>query len=123
MIDVNDAAKARLARMTTMKKLNPTFSISDAAAMNSFIEQSFYLSVFGDPYTGVARSDWVQSWFGESESLVQNGVKGEADACIATERLPTSLGWMPRALETNLTTLMPMAKRVQAATPATVVAP
>ena len=68
MIDVNDAAKARLARMTTMKKLNPTFSISDAATMNSFIEQSFYLSVFGDPYTGVARSDWVQSWFGRSNT-------------------------------------------------------
>jgi hypothetical protein len=64
-INVNDAANARLARMTTMKTLNPKFSLNDAGLSGSFLEQSFYLSIFGDPYVGVARSDWVKYWFGE----------------------------------------------------------
>lgn len=82
MTDVNDAVKAQIARMTTMKKLNPAFSISDAATMNSFIEQPFDLSVFGDPYTGVARSDWVQSQFGESHVQERRVIhEGGADIC------------------------------------------
>jgi hypothetical protein len=62
-INVTDAANARFARMTTMKKLNPKFSLSDGAITRSFTEQAFYLSIFGDPYVGVARSDWVLEWF------------------------------------------------------------
>lgn len=64
-IGVTDVAKARLARMDTMKKLNPDFNLTMAGFTGSFVEQSFYLSVFGDPYTAVARSDWVLEWFCE----------------------------------------------------------
>jgi hypothetical protein len=66
MINVTDAANARFARMTTMKKLNPDFGLDDGAVTRSFLEQAFYLSIFGDPYVGVARSDWVLSWFCKS---------------------------------------------------------
>lgn len=60
---MTDAAEARLARMTTMKKLNPDFNLTAAGLTGSFLEQSFYLSIFGDPYIGVAQSDWVLEWF------------------------------------------------------------
>jgi len=103
-INVTDAAEARLARMTTMKKLNPDFHLTMGGLMGSFVEPSFYLSIFGDPHTAVARSDWVLAWF-------------------YFERLPTFLGWTPRKDETNLTTLMAVAKRVMAATPDMVVPP
>jgi hypothetical protein len=48
-----------------------------------------------------------------------------ANPCAITdfERLPTFLGWTPRKEETNLTTLMAVAKRVMAATPDMVVPP
>ena len=62
-INVTDAAEARLARMTTMMNPNPDFSLDAGAESRSFIEQAFYLSIFGDPYIGVAQSDWVLEWF------------------------------------------------------------
>lgn len=42
---------------------------------------------------------------------------------IVAERLPADQGWKPTAQETNLTTLMAMAKRIMAATPDTVIPP
>ncbi|KAK5134439.1 hypothetical protein LTR08_006486 [Meristemomyces frigidus] len=103
-INVTDGANARMARMSTMKKVNPDFNLTTAGHTASFTEQAFYLSIFGDPQTGIAQSDWVLEWF-------------------YAERLPTHLGWKPTAQETNLTTLTAMAKRVMAATPDTVVPP
>lgn len=55
--------------MTTMMKLNPDFNLTAGGSMGSFLEQSFYLSVFGDPYTGVAQSKWVLYWFSEWSML------------------------------------------------------
>ena len=65
-INVTDAAKARLARMTTMMKQDPGFSLDASAESRSLIEQAFYLSIFGDPYIGVAQSKWVLEWFCKS---------------------------------------------------------
>lgn len=73
MINVTDAAAARFARMMTMKVLNPDFNLTAAGLTGSFVEQSFYLSIFGDPYVGVARSDWVKSWFGKCRSILAWG--------------------------------------------------
>ncbi|KAK5123600.1 hypothetical protein LTR85_002638 [Meristemomyces frigidus] len=103
-INVTDGANARLARMTTMMKVNPDFNLTAGGLSASFTEQAFYLSIFGDPQTGIAKSEWVLEWF-------------------YAERLPSHLGWKPTVQETNLTTLMAMAKRVMAATPDTVIPP
>lgn len=122
-INVTDAAEARLARMTTMMKLNPDFSLTMGGLTGSFIEQSFYLSIFGDPYTAVARSDWVLAWFCKYSRLHHQSTRADPCAMTDFERLPTFLGWTPRKDETNLTTLMAVAKRVMAATPDMVVPP
>jgi len=67
--------------------------------MESFTETPFYLTVFGDPVTGVATTKWVNVFFEE-------------------ERLPYAEGWTTRTEETNLTSLGAMAQKVMAATPA-----
>ncbi|TVY84120.1 putative sterigmatocystin biosynthesis peroxidase [Lachnellula suecica] len=99
-IEIPIAAKARLARMNTSNTTNPDFSLDTAAMGATFVESAFYLSVFGDPVTGVAPRNWVNVFFEE-------------------ERLPVAEGWTRRDTETNLTTLMAMAAKIVAATPAT----
>lgn len=51
--------------MTLDKASNPEFSLTDADFMGSFLESSFYLSVFGDAEAGIAKTSWVNYWFGK----------------------------------------------------------
>jgi len=64
-IDIPTAAKARFDRMESDKLLNPGFNLTAAGLMGSFTETPFYLSIFGDPYTGVATTKWVNVFFGK----------------------------------------------------------
>lgn len=48
-----------------MKKVNPDFNLTMSGFTASFTEQAFYLSIFGDPQTGIAKSSWVLEWFCE----------------------------------------------------------
>ncbi|TVY73168.1 putative sterigmatocystin biosynthesis peroxidase [Lachnellula suecica] len=97
-IDIPTAAKARAARINNAKMMNPTFALSTSGTSGSLGETSFYLSVFGDPVTGVAQKNWVNVFFQE-------------------ERLPYAEGWTRRTAETNFTSLGAMSQKIVAATP------
>jgi hypothetical protein len=116
-IDIPTGAKARLARVNTAKAMNPSFHFTDAGLTGSFTETCFYLSVIGDPVTGIAQTNWVNIFFGKLLPFL--GIVLELMSWnTENERLPYAEGWTRRESETNLTSLGIMAKKVMAATPA-----
>lgn len=106
--------------MNTANLTNPAFSLNAGAMSGTFTETSFYLSVFGDPVTGVAPKNWVNVFFRKStNSSFEKLLEAMADLLwhIEEQRLPYAEGWSPRLNETNLPSLDAMSKKVMAATP------
>lgn len=80
------AAKAKFNRVTTEAGRDPEFSYGPTQFILSYGESALYLSTMGDPVTGSAPVDFVQSLFEE-------------------ERLPYEEGWRPTVEPTTLTSL------------------
>ncbi|KAK9773064.1 putative Chloroperoxidase [Seiridium cardinale] len=74
IIDIKEAAAARIARVHTSQATNPTYSMSEVGGAFSVGETAAYIIVLGDKVTGTVKKSFV-------EYLFEN------------ERLPTSLGW------------------------------
>ncbi|SPQ24500.1 692923f1-c2ab-4731-831b-ffa9d9263d66 [Thermothielavioides terrestris] len=74
IIDVQQAANARLARVLTSNATNPTFVLSQIGEAFSFGETAAYILALGDRVSGTVPRQWV-------EYLFEN------------ERLPLELGW------------------------------
>lgn len=92
------AAEARYARVQTESKRDPTFTYGPQQFVLSYGETALYLSTMGDPITGVAPYNYVQSLFEQ-------------------ERLPYELGWTPPTTQTNFGTLAAMIGKLISATP------
>ncbi|KAG0649825.1 sterigmatocystin biosynthesis peroxidase stcC [Hyphodiscus hymeniophilus] len=80
------AAKAKLNRVQTERARDPEFTYTPQQFVLSYGETALYISVMGDPETGVAPLEYVKIFFEE-------------------ERLPYAEGWRPPAKQTNLLTL------------------
>lgn len=80
------AAKAKFNRVTTEAGRDPEFSYGPIQFILSYGESALYLSTMGDPVTGSAPVEFVQSLFEE-------------------ERLPYEEGWRPTVEPTTLTSL------------------
>ncbi|KAF1352026.1 Chloroperoxidase, partial [Delphinella strobiligena] len=80
------AAKAKFNRVTTEAGRDPDFSYGPIQFILSYGESALYLSTMGDPVTGSAPVEFVQSLFEE-------------------ERLPYEEGWRPTVEPTTLTSL------------------
>ena len=64
VIDVQQAANARLARIATSEKDNPAFNLTITAQISPG-EQALYLSAIGNVVNGLANTSWVVYFFGE----------------------------------------------------------
>lgn len=80
------AAKAKLNRVKTETARDPKFTYTPQQFVLSYGETALYISVMGDPETGVAPLEYVKVFFEQ-------------------ERLPYAEGWRPPAKQTNLLTL------------------
>lgn len=83
---IDTAAKAKFQRVTTEAARDPDFSYGPVQFIFSYGETAIYLSTMGDPVTGSAPVEYIQSLFEE-------------------ERLPYEEGWRPTVLPTTLTSL------------------
>ncbi|EXJ75405.1 uncharacterized protein A1O5_02101 [Cladophialophora psammophila CBS 110553] len=71
IIDIETAAKARLARVDTSKATNPTFNLTTTGTLFSFGETAAYIIALGDRETGTVRRAWVEYLFGKNRVTVQ----------------------------------------------------
>ena len=94
--NISSAAHAKYNRVQTQRKVNPTFSYGPREFILSYGETALYLSVMGDPVTGIAPVSYVRSFF-------------------ESERLPYELGWTPPTTQTTLMTLGAMVLQLNAA--------
>ncbi|CCG82228.1 Putative uncharacterized protein [Taphrina deformans PYCC 5710] len=94
--NITSAAKAKYHRLQEQTALNPTLTYTPLQFILSYGETSLYLSVMGDPITGVAPVSYVRSFFEQ-------------------ERLPYELGWTKPATQTNFLTLGAMVLKLNAA--------
>jgi len=90
------AAKAKYARVTTEEGSDPDFTYTPQQFVLSYGETALYISVMGNPVTGVAPLEYVEIFFEE-------------------ERLPYNEGWRPPTTQTNLATLAAMVLELNAA--------
>jgi len=90
------AAKAKYNRVQTEQKRDEEFTYTPQQFILSYGETALYLSVMGDPITGVAPVDYVKVFFEQ-------------------ERLPYAEGWRKPAVQTNLLTLGNMILELNAA--------
>ncbi len=67
-VNIKMAAKARLARINTSKKTNPTYQLSDLGEAFTYGESAAYVVVFGDKKTGTVKRSFVEWLFGEASS-------------------------------------------------------
>ncbi|KAK8129027.1 hypothetical protein PG984_010135 [Apiospora sp. TS-2023a] len=74
VINVRQAAAARLGRMRTSNRTNPAFELNKAGAPASVAETAVYIIAFGDIAAGTVRREVVEYFF-------------------ENERLPFELGW------------------------------
>ncbi|KAK8043184.1 Cloroperoxidase [Apiospora phragmitis] len=74
VIDVRQAAAARLGRVQTANRTNPAFELNKSGSPASTAETSIYLLAFGDVGAGTVRREFVEYFF-------------------ENERLPFELGW------------------------------
>ncbi|KAI1416910.1 Chloroperoxidase [Hypoxylon sp. FL1857] len=80
IVDLNEAVRARLARIATSNATNPTFTLSDLGKTFGLGEIGAFLAVLGDISSATA-------------------VKARLEYFFEHERLPVSLGWKkPRVL-------------------------
>ena len=92
------AAKAKYARVQDSQKRNPTFTYGPREFILSYGETALYLSIMGDPTTGVAPLNYVKIFFEQ-------------------ERLPYKEGWRKPAQQTTLLTIGNMINQLYAASP------
>lgn len=90
------AAKAKYNRVVTEEGRDPKFTYGPLQFILSYGETALYLSVMGDPTSGVAPLKYVKIFFEE-------------------ERLPYNEGWRPPKAQTNLATLGTMILELNAA--------
>lgn len=83
---ISTAAKAKYQRVTTEAARDPEFSYGPVQFIFSYGETAIYLSTMGDPTTGSAPVNFIQSLFEE-------------------ERLPYEQGWRPTTEPTTLFSL------------------
>lgn len=90
------ASKAKYSRVQNSRAINPTFTYGPREFILSYGETSLYLQTMSDPYSGVARVDFIKYFF-------------------EYERLPTALGWKPSNQTITLLTLGQMIMELYAA--------
>jgi len=90
------AAMAKYNRVQTEQSRDPKFTYTPQQFVLSYGETALYLSVMGDPITGIAPVDYVKIFFEQ-------------------ERLPYAEGWRKPATQTNLATLGAMVLELNAA--------
>lgn len=90
------AAAAKYARVKFEQGNDSRFTYQAQQFLLSYSETALYLSVLGDPVSGVANVDWVKVFFQE-------------------ERLPYEEGWRRGGSKTNLSTLAAMTLKLVAA--------
>jgi hypothetical protein len=96
LIDIQQAANARLGRILDSAKYNPRFTMSERASQFAAGEGAAYLIIFGDRSNYTARKDLVTYLFGESKHLINETLLdmcGLLTEMTENERLPTELGW------------------------------
>ena len=96
--NISQAAKARHARFSDSQSKNPTFICGLREFIFSYGETALYLQALSDPFSGVARVDYLKYWF-------------------ENERLPYSLGWRPSVEPITLETLGQMVIELFASNP------
>jgi hypothetical protein len=120
IINIEMAAKARLARIKTSAATNPTYQLSELGSQFAFGESVAYVLFMGDKTSATANRSWVE-WFFEHErlpvhfgwkrpptlfqendltrymGLIQNITKGLGDvkpvALQPAKRIPTHFGF------------------------------
>jgi hypothetical protein len=90
------AGPVRAARLAASASTNPDITYLPPQAVLAYGEAALFLSVMGDPVTGLAPAAYVDSFFEKEE-------------------LPYALGWRPPAVQTTFATLALLAPRVLAA--------
>jgi hypothetical protein len=80
-------------RLADSASRNPSITYLPQQAVLAYGEAALFLSVMGDPITGIARSSFVDSFFEK-------------------ERLPYELGWRPSVAQTNFPSLALLASRI-----------
>lgn len=95
------AAKARYNRILVEEARDPQFSFGPAQLLFQSAETALYLSVMGNPTTGVAPVKYVRSLFEQ-------------------EKLPYELGWTPPTQQTTLFSLGNMLPQIFSATGETI---
>lgn len=90
------AAKAKYNRVLTEKARDPDFTYGLVQFIFSYGETAIYLSVMGDPKTGIAPVEYIKVLFEQ-------------------ERLPYEEGWRPTAEPTTLSSLAGMIFELNAA--------
>ena len=96
--NIEQAAKARHLRFNDSQARNPTFVYGLREFIFSYGETAIYLQALSDPFSGVAKVDYLKQWFQE-------------------ERLPYNLGWRPSQRPITLDTLGQMVLELFAANP------
>lgn len=67
VINVRQAAAARLGRIQTSNRTNPAFELNKAGAPASVAETAVYLIAFGDIDAGTVRREVVEYFFGKTD--------------------------------------------------------
>ncbi|RYP66388.1 hypothetical protein DL769_006050 [Monosporascus sp. CRB-8-3] len=98
IIDVQQAANARWARVETSNATNPNFTLSTLGERFSYGESAAYIVILGNKITGTVPRDWV-------EYLFEN------------ERLPLEIGWTRRTGSITRNDLEDVMQQIYAATP------
>ncbi|CAK4032758.1 related to chloroperoxidase [Lecanosticta acicola] len=92
------ASKAKYARVQDSQQRDPTFTYGPREFILSYGETALYLSIMGDPTTGVAPVDYVKIFFEQ-------------------ERLPYNEGWRKPTQQTTLLTVGDMINQLYASSP------
>ncbi|TVY75661.1 putative sterigmatocystin biosynthesis peroxidase [Lachnellula suecica] len=100
------AAKAKYARVQTELARDPKITYGALQFVLSYGETALYLSVFGNPTTGVGPVEYVKTFF-EEERLPYDEVSAIMIYGMV-QYLRLLQGWTPPTEETNLTTLLLM---------------
>lgn len=90
---VESAGEVRRLRLEDSVKRNPQLTYQAQHAILSFGEAALYLSIMGDPVTGIAPPAYVNSFFEK-------------------EKLPYELGWTKPIIQTNFATLAVMIAQI-----------
>jgi hypothetical protein len=90
------AGPIRALRLADSTARNPELTYLPQNAIVAYTEATLFLSAMGDPITGIAKREYVDSLFEK-------------------ERLPYELGWRPSVVQTNLATLAVMVPIILAA--------